>query len=278
MTDAAGLAATNSVAVFLRVRSALHISSIGAGTNLALAPTTFGTPTNNALLDIGRNYRVQAKAATGNMFSNWVDGTGAVISRLATLEFRMKTNLQLVANFATNPILAHAANGSYNGLFYETNEVNVKSAGAIFNFMVRTDATFSGTMKLDGRAYVLTGSFDVNGDALKHVTRLGKTTLTVQLHLNFVTKQITGSVTSPDPDAWDASLMADIAPFSAANKFQHTARYTIAIPPDTGAPSFSPGGFSYGFITNNSLGVISFIAAFPSNGCAGVDQVRSRRS
>lgn len=259
VTDAAGLTATNAVTVFLRVRSALHIANVGAGTNLALPPTTFGKPTNNALLDIGRNYRVQAKPAAGNMFSNWVDGNGVVLSRLALLEFRMQTNLQLVANFATNPVLANAANGSYNGLFYETNEVQIKSAGALFNFTVRTDATFSGTMKLDGRTYLLTGSFDINGDATKYVTRLGKTTLTVQLHLDFITKQITGTVSSPDPDAWTADVLADIAPYSAANKFQNTKRYTLAVPPDSGAPIFSPGGFGYGFVTNNSLGVISFI-------------------
>ena len=156
VTDGAGLTATNSIAVFLRVSSVLHIANVGAGTNLALAPSAFGVPTNNALLDIGRNYRVQAKAASGNVFSKWVDGTGVVLSRNATLEFRMQTNLQLTANFVTNPVIANTANGSYNGLFYETNDVRVKSAGAIFNLNVRTDMTFSGTMKLDGHTYILT--------------------------------------------------------------------------------------------------------------------------
>jgi hypothetical protein len=161
----------------------------------------------------------------------------------------------------TNPVVANAANGSYNGLFYETNEVRMNSAGAIFNFNVRTDMTFSGTLKLDGHTYLLTGSFDANGDVAKHITRTGKTTVTVQLHLDFVTKQITGTVSSPDPDAWTSPLLADIAPYNATHKFSHTARYTLAVPPGQGAPAFSPGGFGYGFITNNSLGTISFIGA-----------------
>jgi hypothetical protein len=261
VSDAAGLTATNSVMVFLRVRSTLHVATNGAGSIFPMAPTTFGTPTNNAILDIGRNYRTQAKAAAGNVFSNWVDGTGAEVSRLALLEFRMRTNLQLTANFVTNPVIANGASGSYNGLFYETNEVRVKSAGAFFNFSVRIDMTFSGTMKVDGHSYILTGTFDASGDATKTVLRTGKTPLTVQLHLNFVTKQITGAITSPEPDAWTSPLLAEVAPFSATHKFLQTARYTMAVPPGLGAPSSSPGGFGYGFITNNSLGVISFIGA-----------------
>ena len=74
-----------------------------------------------------------------------------------------------------------------------------------------------------------------------------------------MSKEITGTITSPDPDAWTSSLLAEIAPFNAGNKFQRAARYTMAVPPGSGAPSFSPGGFGYGFITNNSLGVVSFI-------------------
>lgn len=257
VTDISGLTSTNHINVFLRVPSVLHVSTTGMGSTTPLAPLTFGTPTNGAILDIGRNYRISAKAAIGNVFSNWVDSRGVEISSSATLVFRMQTNLQLSANFVTNPIVANNASGSYNGLFYETNEVRIKSAGAIFNWIVRTDATFSGTLKLDGHSYVLTGAFDVHGHAIKQLLRSGKTPLTVDVHLDFARKQITGTISSPAPDAWSSALLADIAPYNNANHFPDSARYTLAISPGAGAPTSSPGGFGFGFVTTSPLGVIS---------------------
>jgi hypothetical protein len=56
-------------------------------------------------------------------------------------------------------------------------------------------------------------------------------------------------------------LTGDIAPFSKANPYPNPLRHTLAISPDDGAPTNSPGGFSYGFVTNNSLGLISFIGS-----------------
>jgi hypothetical protein len=259
-TDASGLASTNFLNVFLRVPTTLQLGTNGAGSIMPLAPLTFGTPTNNATLEVGRNYRIQAKAGAGNMFSNWVDNTGAELSRNAMFEFRMQTNMHIAANFVTNPIVANNASGSYNGLFFETNEVRVQSAGALFNFLVRTDATFSGTLKLGGASYVLSGSFDIHGNATRHILRATKTTLTVDLHLDWSgSKLLTGAVSSPAPDEWSSPILADLAPYTAANRFSNPARYTLTVPPGAGAPAFSPGGFGYGFVTNNSLGTISFI-------------------
>ena len=259
VTDAAGWSSTNLLNVFLRVPSTLHVNTTGAGSTSALPPSTFGAATNNAILEIGRNYGISAKPAAGNVFSNWVDGTGAEISGNSTLLFRMVDSLSLVANFVTNPIIANNASGSYNGLFYETNKVRIKSAGAIFNLLVRPDTTFSGTLKVDGATYTLSGTFDVHGNATKNIQRSGKTALTVALHLDFVAKQISGTITSPEPDVWTSVLMADIAPYSNANHFPDSARYTMAIPPGDGAPTHSPGGFGFGFVTNNPLGLISLI-------------------
>ncbi len=259
VTDAAGWSSTNTLNLFLRVPSTLHVSTTGAGSTVALLPFTFGTATNTATLEIGRNYRISAKPAIGNVFSNWVNGSGAELSGDPTFVFRMSDNLQLTANFVTNPVVANNANGSYNGLFYETNGVRVKSAGAIFNLLVRADATFSGTLKVDGSSYLLSDAFDVHGNATKHMLRSGKTALTVALHLDFVAKQMTGTIASPAPDEWTSVLMADIAPYSSANRFPDSARYTLAISPGGGAPTYSPGGFGYGFVTNTPLGIISFI-------------------
>ncbi|MDB6056419.1 MAG: large protein [Verrucomicrobiales bacterium] len=259
VTDISGLTSTNSINVFLRVPSVLHVNTAGGGSTTPLTPLTFGTPTNGAILDIGRHYRILATPVIGNVFSNWVDSRGLEISSSATLVFRMQTNLQLLANFVTNPIVANNANGSYNGLFYETNEVRIQSSGALFNLLVRTDTTFSGTLKLDGHSYSLTGAFDVHGNATKQLLRTGKTTVTINVHLDFVGKQITGTITSPAPDPWTSVLMADIAPYNSANHFTDSARYTLAISPGAGAPVNSPGGFGYGFVTNTPLGVISFV-------------------
>jgi hypothetical protein len=82
----------------------------------------------------------------------------------------------------------------------------------------------------------------------------------VQLHLDWSgTKLITGTVTSPAPDAWTATLTADVAPFSAANPFPNSARYTLAVAPVNVSPLLAPGGFGFGFVTNNSRDTVSFI-------------------
>jgi hypothetical protein len=256
VTDGSGLTATNVLDVFLRVPVVFHLSTNGLGTITPKAPLNFGTPTNGAVLEIGRNYIIQAKANPGMMFSNWVNGAGVEVSTSPLLVFRMQTDLQLTANFVTNPIIANNANGSYNGLFYEADQVRIKSAGALFNVQVRTDATFSATLKVDGVSYPLTGTFDIHGNVTKSVLRKGKTTLTVALHLDWITKQLSGKVSSPAPDAWTSAVTGDFAPFTASNPYPNPARDTLAINPDM-ASAASPGGFGFGFVTVSSAGVIS---------------------
>jgi uncharacterized repeat protein (TIGR03803 family) len=91
-----GLSDTDSVSVQYAVleRLTVKVSPANAGT---IVPDDAC-----ALLNIGQNYKVTAKAEHGFAFSNWVGGTGSVLGYLtntAALRFAMQSNLTLEANF-----------------------------------------------------------------------------------------------------------------------------------------------------------------------------------
>jgi len=79
----------------------------------------------------------------------------------------------------------------------------------------------------------------------------------LNLDWSFGTKQITGTVTDSF-DAWGANLTADLAtnllPVGAG-------KFTMTIPPGTGSPLYTPGGYGYASITNNESGTVTFAGA-----------------
>ncbi len=83
--------ATNTVKFEYVVRKPLTVQITGSGT---VSPSY-----NNVLLAINENYRMTAKASPGFGITNWTDGSSTVITNGATLQFTMRTNLTLVANF-----------------------------------------------------------------------------------------------------------------------------------------------------------------------------------
>ncbi|MFO1512654.1 MAG: Ig-like domain-containing protein [Verrucomicrobiota bacterium] len=116
-----------------------------ASSQLSLTKNGQGTVTpdlNNTTLVIGQSYTVTATPATGYEFSGW---TGSIVSSSPTLTFVMASNLVLQANFVGTPFAA--ASATYNGLFNESDEVRVTSAGA-FNVYVDTSGDYSGWVQL----------------------------------------------------------------------------------------------------------------------------------
>lgn len=102
--DAAGNhSKTNSVKFVYYVGSTLTVSTNGNG---SISPSY-----NNSTLQVGANYSMTAKAATGFAFANWTDGNGVILTNGVTLKFTMSANLVLHANFVdiTKPTLAITA-------------------------------------------------------------------------------------------------------------------------------------------------------------------------
>jgi uncharacterized repeat protein (TIGR03803 family) len=90
---------TNSVKLIYIVTATLTVSTNGRG---SITPNY-----NNASLQVGANYAMTGKAATGFAFTNWTDELGNIITNGLTLKFVMASNLDFVANFAdiTKPTL-----------------------------------------------------------------------------------------------------------------------------------------------------------------------------
>ena len=256
---------TNSITVFYVVTSPLTVGVNGTGTTIPLGAKTYGLATNQAMLEVGRGYEIEAVPGHNFIFTNWADGTGAVLTNKALFSFVMSSNLTLNANFVTNPIIAGGAAGAYNGLFYETNGIGEESAGFLNNCIVTAAGGYSGRLYLAGTSYILAGTFDPSGNAHQTITRSGgNSNINVTLHLDWTmggTRQLTGTISNMDTgNPWSSPLVADLA----TNALPLPAmRYIMLIPPTTGSPAYTPGGSGYAAITNTTSGL------FTSNRGAG---------
>jgi len=232
--DADGNLSVTSKVVFTYVLSApLTLAISGQGT---LSPNY-----SNALLEIGRTYRITAKPAVGNVFSNWV---GLFSTNAATLSFTMQSNLALQANFVPNPF-PHLQ-GNYAGLFLPTNGVTPTNAG-YFTGKIDGSGNFSGSITLGATTYPLSGPLSVGGAWSKSVPRTGKPALAVQWQADLAGGEaLSGSV---GDGTWLGNLVAYRAVYAATNPApQSGRRFTFAIPGSDDA-SAAPAGFGYGWAT-----------------------------
>ncbi len=270
--DSGGNLKTNQVKFFfVNTNTPLGVVVAGTGVgsvvpvDLTLTPPyKFGTPTNNAYLEIGRGYEIKAIPGPNTIFSNWTDGHGTVLGTNLPLPFIMSSNLVLNANFLTNPIVAAGVNGAFNGLFYELDvienpAVTERSAGMIGNLVVATNRVFSGRIFLNGFSNNFAGVFDLNGNADVIFSRASKglSNLDISLSLDwqFGTKQITGTISNMSSlDPWSAPVLADLAVYSTNATYGHAGRFTMMLPPLGNAPENSPGGAGYAVITNSPSG------------------------
>jgi uncharacterized repeat protein (TIGR02543 family) len=87
--------------LFYVVSGQLNVRTNGPGGSIA--PNY-----NNALLQIGANYAMNAVAKPGFVFTNWTDGSGFVLTNKPVLKFAMASNLMFTANFMdiTRPTVA----------------------------------------------------------------------------------------------------------------------------------------------------------------------------
>ncbi|MBK8000003.1 MAG: matrixin family metalloprotease [Verrucomicrobia bacterium] len=223
---------TSSRSLFRIVSNVVQLLSVGAG---SVSPNLDGRG-----LEIGRSYTVTAIPSAGHVFSNW---TGGITSSSARLTFLMESNLQLQANFVTNPFAP--AIGSFSGLFMETNEVRHESSGSL-TFKLTDKGTYSGKLLLAGKSHSFSGAFDLAGRTTNQIKRSG-TNLPLSLSLELgvgIGKpyQLTGSVSDEN---WTSQLRANRSVFNAATSPAPMAGAYTCIIAGTNDPAFGPAGDGY---------------------------------
>lgn len=219
------------------VVSPITVSITGSGT---VTPNL-----NGQSLAVGDTFKMTAKPAKGQVFSNWV---GTITSTDPALTFVMQSNMVLQANFTPNPFTPVAA--TYQGLFYDTNNPAHQSSG-FFSATITTSGSFSAKMIIAGTSASLSGQFSAGGVFSGSITRKGLTPVSAQLQLDFSTGQITGQLSD---GTWTAQLIAGRA---ATANITPALHYTLLIPgADTSVTQ--PGGDSYGTVTMSTKGAISF--------------------
>ncbi len=226
-------------------------------------------PTNGATLYVNRGpYTLTAYAGHNQIFTNWATWiTGSGITNYvdtAQLNFVMKTNLNLQANFIHNPWME--AQGSYYGLM-SNGAVDIEISGAI-NFKVLTNLMFSGKMLVDGDAVPFSGKFKTDGTQSVTLSRakLGKPPLTLSITNLFGeagsshTNQIVGTLTD---GTRTASVLADQWIYNGATDNPAKGPYTMVLP-RSGSTS-APDGYGYATLTVDAMAKVMGIGALADN-------------
>jgi len=182
--DTTGNRTQRTRSFFHSVRVPLTLQVVGAG--------TVQGPANGALLEVGRAALLTAQAAPGNLFAGW---TGTVSQSSATISFLMESNLTLTALFVTN--LFPTVKGTYNGLFYDPNQVEQQSSGFL-TLTVGDFGAYTARLLMNGKSFRFRGIFAVDGKETNFVFRPGTNDLLLRLGLDLTggTDQLTGVVTN----------------------------------------------------------------------------------
>ncbi len=219
---------------------------------LSLNKSGNGTVTpdlNSTTLTVGQSYTVTAAPASGYIFTGW---SGGVNSSAATITFVMTSNLLLTANFVPNPYMAAA--GNYNGLFNQSDEVRLVSAG-FFNIYADNSGNYSGWIQLAEGRYAFSGAFNSTLRSTNIVTRSMGNPLTIELHIgqNAESGQISGRVTD---GVWSSLLAGG----RAATATSLAGDYTVVIPGNVNDSSLPAGdGYATLHIAADGLGTMNGI-------------------
>ncbi|MBI5383260.1 MAG: hypothetical protein HZA90_01090, partial [Verrucomicrobia bacterium] len=204
---------------------------------LTLRTNGVGTITRTftgSTLEVGQTYTVTAVPGAGQVFSNWTDGAGQVVTNAAACAFKMQTDLILQANFMPNPFVA--AKGDYNGLFYPMDWAIAATAGVSNSGAVKLTLTdqgaFTGSLLMEGGTLNLSGKFNAGLQSQVSVTRAGKPAL--QVNLQIMGNTVTGAVASA---GWQSSL----AGYRAAGAAARAGAYTMLVEGVPSSPTAPPG-------------------------------------
>lgn len=223
--------------------TSLAISVIGSGkvTPQQKSPT----------VQLGKTYNLRANPNPGSLFAGW---SGSINTTQPNISFTLTSNMVLNARFVSNPYIG--LKGTFNGLFYDTNNVTMDSAGSI-TFSLNQLGRFSGHLAMNAAASLpFGGQFDADGNATAIIGRGKKTplTLTVKLDTTGNSQQITGTIVCDTN--WTATVVADRAVFDGRNPAPFTGNYTFTWQ-GTNDVSAGPSGDSFGTAFINRVGTLS---------------------
>lgn len=234
---------TNTRALFCTVPSSLSLAINGPG--------TVSGATNGQKFPIGKLCKITAVPVSGYVFSNWA---GNVSGHAPTLTFLMQSNLQVVANFVANPFSSRK--GSYNGLFFENDQVRLGQSGA-FTFVLTDKGTYSASLQIGSRKTRASGKLDLEGRATNVVSRPGTNALTIVWSVALDdSDKITGTVSDGN---WTADLAGDRVFYTKTNAAPQAGNYTLVL---LGTPGggVAPEGDSYGTATVDAKGGVKWKA------------------
>jgi hypothetical protein len=157
----------------------------------------------------------------------------------------------------TSALSFSVAQGTYDGLFYETN-VTPASSG-FFTARVTGRGAFTAKLELSGHTYTFSGSFDTSGNASGSVKGRSLPTLTMALQL-VNNDQITGEISG---DGWSAQLLAQKAAFGSRNPVpaEWVGKDSVLLAMDTN--STAAAGDSFGSVTVSKSGAVQWTATLP---------------
>ncbi len=200
-------------------------------------------------LTSGQIYTLTATPALGYEFAGW---NGSWNSSLARISFLATSNLVLRANFVPSPYIP--VSGTYNGLFYQDDQVRPGASGS-FALVVTTRGTYSGRLQLGATRYSFSGKLNLQCQGTNYLIASlnGQLSIDFQLSSQKQPYEMIGRVTD---GKWTATLVGGRAAFSApANPAPFAGTYTVLIPGQTEDPT-RPAGHGYGSLRVDTSGRI----------------------
>ena len=144
-TDASGNTRLLKRGVYCRLKSQVSIAADeGAGTTTGV--------TNGQWLELGKTYTVTIKPDAGQVLVYWTLGDQSGWTN--RLKFTMDNGLGLSLHFRSNSL--PALHGTYTGLFYNFEQVNLTNAGS-FTMTLTPGGAFSGKLYLISNTVSLSG-------------------------------------------------------------------------------------------------------------------------
>jgi List-Bact-rpt repeat protein/fibronectin type III domain protein len=260
ITPAAGKSGTANITVSVSDGTATTSANFAATVQAASAPSLSITINGNGKVTpdptrlnvvAGATYTFTATPDSGSEFQNW---TGTLTSDSTSITVKVTNSIALQANFVLSPFLPLA--GTYNGLFYEGDQVRETSAGAVA-LTLTTRGKYSGKVQLGSHRYPFTGKLTlgcVATNAIKRAKTLSPLTLTLRVGTNGEIDQIFGNLTD---GSWISGLTGDRALYnSRTNPAPAAGLYTFVIPGSF--DSTQPRGHSYGTARVSTSGVVTY--------------------
>ena len=120
-------------------------------------PGTVSPNLDGKSLQVGQRYQMTAIPNPGYLFAGW---SGDVSTNSPALSFVMASGLVLEASFVASPFAAAA--GTYTGLFFDTNNLDIESSG-LFTATLAANGACSASVRPGNKGYSVSRQFSTNG-------------------------------------------------------------------------------------------------------------------